>query len=473
MQQIKKSEDWAKEVFGNAELGDKRLTNRLVSLSSQLSKHTGKSIVQSCEGDSGKLEGSYRFIRNDRVKAEQIAEAAFQSTARHCQVAGKILALEDSTTLSYSHQVRKELGDLGGSKGSKKRGYWVHNVLALDAETELIHGLLEQSYWLREPESRGKASKRQKRDYEDKESFKWQNASERVEKRLGTKMKDVISVCDREADIYEYLSYKIANAHGYVVRASWDRRVDTENERLYQEARKAPVLGCYQIQIPQKGGRKARKAKLELKAVQVKIKPPSRLKSSYECIEVNLVIAQELTDKTNDGLCWMLFTSEPIVDFMQARQVTRYYELRWRVEDFHKAWKSSGTDVEELRLQDKENIQRVAVIMACVAVRLMQMREIFHRAKQKSISVEIPCDRLLETQEWQVLWMADKKIALPEKIPSVVWAYEAIARLGGWIDTKRTGIVGWSTLWQGWYRLQDKVDGMMIAQSLNKGCFLK
>ena len=44
----------------------------------------------------------------------------------------------------------------------------------------------------------------------------------------------------------------------------------------------------------------------------------------------------------------------------------------------------------------------------------------------------------------------------------------AIARLGGWIDSKRTGIVGWPTLWQGWYRLQDKVDGMMIAQSLSE-----
>ena len=226
-------------------------------------------------------------------------------------------------------------------------------------------------------------------------------------------------------------------------------------------------MGCYSLPVPQKGGRKARQAKLELRAIRVTLKPPARLKSSHETIDVNLVVAQEITDNPGDGLCWLLFTSEPIDDFLQARQVTRYYELRWRVEDFHKAWKSSGTDVEELRLQDKDNIQRVAVIMACVAVRLMQMRELFHHAKQNSSTIDVPCEQFLETQEWQVLWMADKKKALPPKIPSVIWAYEAIARLGGWSDSKRTGVVGWTTLWQGWYRLQDKVDGMRIAISLN------
>ncbi len=59
-----------------------------------------------------------------------------------------------------------------------------------------------------------------------------------------------------------------------------------------------------------------------------------------------------------------------------------------------------------------------------------------------------------------------QKNPLPDEVPSVDWAYKAIARLGRWIDTKRTGIVGWTTLWKGWYRLQDRVDGMMMAQSI-------
>ena len=59
MEQIKNSEDWAKEVFGKAELGDKRLTKRLVSLSSQLSEHTGKvslKVVKAVSELRSKLE---------------------------------------------------------------------------------------------------------------------------------------------------------------------------------------------------------------------------------------------------------------------------------------------------------------------------------------------------------------------------------------------------------------------------------
>ncbi len=104
-------------------------------------------------------------------------------------------------------------------------------------------------------------------------------------------------------------------------------------------------------------------------------------------------------------------------------------------------------------------------IMAFVAMRLLQMREIFHKEK-KHPREQVPCDKLLKEHEWKILWVTDKKSPLPDEVPSVDWAYKAIARLGGWIDTKRTGIVGWTTLWKGWYRLQDWVDGMMMAQSI-------
>ena len=139
----------------------------------QMGSHTGKSIVSSCEGENSKLEGSYRFIRNDRVDADKIAETGFNTIAKSCNAHEKILLLEDSTTLGYSHQVKKELGDLGGSKASQRRGYWVHNVLAVDAQTESTIGLVEQSYWLQKPEERGKSAQRKSRPYEDKESFKY------------------------------------------------------------------------------------------------------------------------------------------------------------------------------------------------------------------------------------------------------------------------------------------------------------
>ena len=72
---------------------------------------------------------------------------------------------------------------------------------------------------------RGNKRERDERSYEKKESFKWQRACEQTCQRLGDVMDRIITFCDREADIYEHLTYKIQQAEGFVVRASWRRRV--------------------------------------------------------------------------------------------------------------------------------------------------------------------------------------------------------------------------------------------------------
>lgn len=462
MSQLLKTADWAESLFSGAELGDKRRTKRLIAVGEQFAEHIGDSIVASCKGNEAKLEGVYRFIRNDNIDPQAIAESGFAAVASQAKQHKTLLALEDSTTLGYSHSLSHLLGDLGGSQGSKRQGYWVHNVLLMDAQQEQTVGLVEQSYWLREPGSRGKANQRTSRAYQDKESFKWETASERVSSRLGEKMADVISVCDREADIYEYLFYKQRCEQRFVVRASWDRNLADDEGHLFDKVQDAVQLGQYQIRIPQKGGRPGRDATLELRAVSVEIKPPSRLPKTWGTLTVNLVIAEEVGGPGEEPLRWLLLTTETVKNFNQARQITRYYELRWRVEDFHKAWKSGGTGVEALRLQAPDNLRRAAIILAFVAIRLIQLRECFINAREGS-SDSVLCDALLDKHEWQALWITREKKPLPGKVPSAAWAYDAIARLGGWVDSKRTGRVSWSTLWKGWFRLQDKVDGLRAA----------
>jgi hypothetical protein len=73
---------------------------------------------------------------------------------------------------------------------------------------------------------------------------------------------------------------------------------------------------------------------------------------------------------------------------------------------------------------------------------------------------------VLDEAEWRVLWMSQegKRKPLPKAAPSLPWAYEAVAKLGGWLDTKRTGRAGWEAMWDGWFRLQDRVDGYLMAQ---------
>ena len=73
-------------------------------------------------------EGAYRFIRIPNVSAEAIRKAGAMQTVKLAREFPELLAIEDTTSLSYRHQVAEELGKLGTVK-DKSRGWWVHSVL--------------------------------------------------------------------------------------------------------------------------------------------------------------------------------------------------------------------------------------------------------------------------------------------------------------------------------------------------------
>ena len=217
---------WSQELFGACDLGDRRRTRRLVDVGARLARQVGASLAHCCEGESAALLGSYRLMRNEEVAPEAIRKGGFESVAVQAQShAGVLLAVEDTTSVSYAHAVAAELGTTGSRREARHRGYLVHSVLLLEAAGERTVGLIEQRHWCRDDASYGKKHARKRRAYEDKESFKWEQASVRMAERLGEAMMRTISVCDRESDIYEYLSYKLGQGHRFVLRAQSDRRV--------------------------------------------------------------------------------------------------------------------------------------------------------------------------------------------------------------------------------------------------------
>ncbi|WP_422461568.1 hypothetical protein [Endozoicomonas sp. ALB115] len=76
-----------------------------------------------------------------------------------------------------------------------------------------------------------------------KESFKWQQSSESIEHRLGAQMTRVVSVCDREADVYEYIQYKTTHSQRFVVRATQNRILIGDNQLLFDALAEEPTLG--------------------------------------------------------------------------------------------------------------------------------------------------------------------------------------------------------------------------------------
>ena len=469
MSAIITAEVWSKEVFSRCELGDKRRTARLVQVAGLLSKKIGGSLANVCEGDSAAIEGAYRFVRNAAITSDQIAEGGFQATAQKAKEHKLLLAIEDTTSFNFLHQA-EGLEDLKGNNGNV-RGFYAHSVLLVDPIEERTVGLVEQQRWQRKVSERGKRYKLKDRDYKEKESFKWENASQEMAKRLGDKMQDVISVCDREADIYEYLHYKKESGQRFIVRAVRDRSLDIGKELISDVINERPILGYYTVDIAQKSGRKARKAKVALRSCTVTLKGARRKGKVFDDIEINVVTATEVGDKVSGGkrLSWVILTSEPIDDFDKVRNIVRYYEMRWRIEEYHKAWKT-GAGAERQRMQSAANLEKMIVILGFVATRLLQLREALEVKTLVSEKMrERQCTEVLTEEEFVVLWFAveakkNKKRSLPKKVPNLTWAYQAIAKLGGWSNSKRTGKASWLTIWAGWYRLQERVEGYMAAK---------
>ncbi|GMA83034.1 hypothetical protein GCM10025855_25670 [Shewanella glacialipiscicola] len=209
---------WAQHLFQHASLGDARRFKRLIALSAALAAHTGKSVPQISQS-AADIEAAYRFIRNDAI-----AEVGFMATQQAALTFDTLLALEYTSSLNFSHKgVRDELGHITSHLSS--RGFQAHSVLLYAPLQKQVVGLIEQHLWTRDIATMGKHKNATQRPYREKESFKWQQASQHVANRLGQHMTHVVSVCDWEADLIESLQYKLEHQQRFVVRLMISRHI--------------------------------------------------------------------------------------------------------------------------------------------------------------------------------------------------------------------------------------------------------
>lgn len=164
-----------------------------------------------------------------------------------------------------------------------------------------------------------------------------------------------------------------------------------------------------QIQIAQRGGSKAREVTLDVKYASVTLKTPSNKKGPP--ISLNYVGCSEIGDEEK-RLNWHILTNEPVSGTEDALKIIGYYEKRWLIEEYHKVWKSEGTGVEELRVQSKDNLDRLATIYAFLAVRVFQLK--FANEQIEDIS----CEKILSPRAWKLLWLKRIKMPLPDEVPT-------------------------------------------------------
>ncbi len=102
-------------------------------------------------------------------------------------------------------------------------------------------------------------------------------------------------------------------------------------------------------------------------------------------------------------------------------------------------------------------MEKALATYAIVAWRLLWLTYEARKNPEKKL------DEVLETEEWQVLYLAtQKEKKLPLQIPTLREGIRAIASLGGFLGRKGDGEPGVKTLWRGWQRLKDMVIGWQL-----------
>jgi hypothetical protein len=378
-----------------------------------------------------------------------------------------VLCVGDTTFLDYGKIVAKREGY--GPIGKGGNGLILHSALGIDPQRGQPLGLLWQKLWNREPKPKPPADetpfhKKQrqalarkaarKRTFEQKESYRWVEALQTVNKQVGGSTR-VIHVFDREGDIAEvFEQVRQLEQAGVVIRAAHDRSLDSSSERLWAKLEAQPIQFYQDIELPQTDTQAARTAKVAVRFCQVSLRTPYRFEHR-DSLQVYAVYACEVDCPDGETpLSWMLLTTVVVTTAEMAITILRWYSYRWRVEEYHKILKS-GTQVERYRLA-ADGMKTLLGFLSVIAVELLQLTYL-HRT-QPEASVE------LVLNPTQIVVLKAKSPKLP-KVLTVTWALEAVARLGGYLEHRRQTPIGIQVLWRGWLKLQDLCEGWHLAHT--------
>ena len=365
--------------FGAAQLGDVRRTRRLVQAADAIVQHPGGTLPQKIH-DPYPLDAIYRLANRTEVTHAAVLEPHRQRTLGAMRAAdGPVLVLHDTTELDYtSLRSLTGLGQIGNGRG---RGYECHNSLAVHAPTRTVLGLANQILARRDTVGKGE-SRQARRDRQTRESRLWKRGSEAV----GPAPEGAlwVDVCDRGADVFEYIAYKQKSSGHYIVRSKHNRLCVASaagvprRRKLHGHARGLEPLGGRYVSVAARDGHPPRLARVQIAAGDVTLvlapKQP-RGDHSPEPLPLRVVALREVeTPAGVDPLEWILLTDLPAGDLAEAGVVADWYGYRPIVEELHKGMKT-GCGVETLQFTTEAAIQPMIALLSVVAVFLLGLRD--------------------------------------------------------------------------------------------------
>lgn len=459
---------WIDEDFGGTDLGDKRLNRRLKILAERFYQAPNVSPKSACHGWAETL-AAYRFFDNERVTEEKIFQPHQEAILERMKPyqGGKVLVVQDTSELNYrTHASLRDAGNLGDLG---RKGFWAHTHYVVGADgvplgvwhSGFTTPVIEDPTQPKTPKDN--STRRRNRPIEEKKTFCWLQGF-----RLSCRLAElnpkvtIISVADREGDIYEVFAEHQQRVQAqkpaahWLIRSQHERIVQDSPGSLRQEAQKAPLLGLVHFEIParptnkkdNKPARPARTVVQELRACTVELKP-TRGKESLGSIPITVVLAQEINaPEGQDPVFWILLTSLKVTTLEEAIEIVGFYLSRWEIEVFHKILKS-GCTVEKLQFESSDRL------LPCVALYMIIAWRIHYMTKLGRSCPDLPCSVVFEEAEWKPVLRILRGPGAEQQEPSLRVFISLVAHLGGHLNRKCDGDPGPQTIWRGMNRVRE------------------
>lgn len=409
--------------------------------------------------DAAEQQGAYDFLESGKVPLAALQKGFHDAAWAQCAGESFVYVAIDGSSLSLTDKKRsKGFGPIGVSK-RPTCGLKVVSAEIIGPNGVPL-GLCSQQWWAR-PTLLGRTAKkraaRRSRDDSEKETQHWLDAIEETAQGANAANVRVCFVLDREADSRAHLAKVAASGHDFIVRSAWDRvLVVLGDERVTLRQRLAAERPVLSMKLPITAGpkRAARSAHMVVRRAAVVFELRNRRTGTKVRMQANVVWTREegTTPVGETPLDWMLLTSLPIAEGDDVVRVIEGYTRRWRIEEFHKTWKSGACRVEDTQLRSTQAVCLWATLLAGVAVRIERLKLL---AREEP---ETPASAVLSPFEIRALILLKRRFKkkterVPDTMPTIAQATRWIADLGGYTGKSSGGPPGAITIRRGMERI--------------------
>jgi Transposase DDE domain len=254
-----------------------------------------------------------------------------------------------------------------------------------------------------------------------------------------------------------------------LTRAVQDRSL-ADAGRLFITVDAWPEQHRETIVLPAQPGRRERTTCLSFRFGAVSLRRPSTADKGLAAgVDLFVVDVTEVdTPPDVEKLHWRLLTTHEVTSVGQAKELVRWYRLRWTVEQVFRTAKSAAMQADESQLTEARRFVKLAVVALIAAVRIMQIVNGRDGESGQVLADAIdPAHKPGLTALNSELERRTEKLKNPHLQGSLAWFSWIVARLGNWSGYTSRGYrpAGPRTIARGIARLDGFIEGWALRSA--------